>query len=84
MKKQPTPPAITLPPLTLDARLNKRPGEVLFPEKLKRAQETLARVGLPAEWVEEATAAAAKADALAGTKAKPAVKSVSALPRKAA
>ncbi len=81
MKKQPATP--NRPLGTLDERLNQYTGKVLFPEKLARAKKLLAEVGLPAAWVEEA-AATAKAGASASSKAKPAAKPVSGLPKKAA
>lgn len=68
MKK--TSPESARPLGTLNKRLDQYAGKVLFPEKLKQAQETLARVGLPAVWMEEA-AATAKTDASAASQAKP-------------
>ena len=83
MKKQPPHPRPALPPVPVNERLNQESGKVLFPAKLKRAQEVLARVGLPTVWGEKATVVA-KADAPAGSKVKSAVKPDNTQPQKAA
>lgn len=39
-----------IPVVKIDPSLNRLKGKVLFPEKLDKANETLARVGMPAEY----------------------------------
>ena len=48
-KKQDT---LKYPGVTIDESLNKYDGVMLFPEKLKRANESLKKSGLPREIIE--------------------------------
>ena len=81
MKKPVTPSRIQLPPSTVDPRLNKAAGEVLFPAKLARARQLLATAGLPPVRPQEAPAM----DTTPGAgQVRPAAMPANARPKKAA
>ena len=40
-----------IPIVTIDKSLNKLDNEILFPEKLEKANNMLKKVGLPKQWL---------------------------------
>jgi len=40
-----------IPIVIIDANLNKLDEQILFPEKLEKANEMLKRIGLPKQWI---------------------------------
>ncbi len=42
-----------IPIVTIDKSLNKFDNKILFPEKLKKANEMLKKVGIPDQWTKK-------------------------------